>query len=132
LDHRLFSSDRRVERPRCGEKRGRGGRELRDLDRARPKCAVEITAEMTGDEDVDREAEDHDCEHGRQRRREHRAKPQAHRPRTKPTPRTVEISGGSPSFRRMFETYRSTTFEVAAPLQTWATACSRVTTRPAW
>ena len=32
------------------------------------------------------------------------ASAEAHRPSTKPTPRIVSISGGSPSLRRRFET----------------------------
>ena len=105
LDHRLRRADRRVERAGRRQQRGRGRRELRDLDRARAQRVVERPVQVTGDEHVDGRAEhDHRDERRESRPRRIDRSAKAHRPRTNPTPRTVSISGGSPSLRRRFET----------------------------
>ena len=129
LDHRLRGADRRVERAGCRQQGGRGCRELCDLHRARAQRVVLRAVQVPGDEHVDRRAEHDHRDERRKCGRDGRAQAKAHRPRTNPTPRTVSISAGSPSFRRRFETYRSTTFACASPSQIWETACSRVTTR---
>ena len=62
---------------------------------------------IAGGEDIDSRADDDDRQHDAADCGEHRAAEQrAHgqRPRTKPEPRTVSISEGSPSLRRRYET----------------------------
>ncbi len=63
--------------------------------------------EVPGNEHADRCADDdesdQDAECGRDDRSKLKRTP-SHRPSTKPTPRTVSISGGSPSLRRRYET----------------------------
>ena len=65
---------------------------------------VEASMEMAGDDDVDDRAEHDHGDHRRECRGEDRPDANAHRPTTNPTPRIVSITGGSPSFRRRFET----------------------------
>ncbi len=117
LDERLRPAGRRVERARRREQRGRRRRELRDADRPRAERAVELAAQVPRDEHVDARARAprRRASSPLPRRRSTRSA-KAHLPMTKPTPRTVSISGGSPSLRRRFETYRSTTFVVGVAL----------------
>ena len=104
LDECLRPARRRVERTRSRDQRGSGDRKLRHTDRAGAKRAVELVPLVTRDEDVDSRAEHDDCEHRRRSGGENRAEPQVHRPMMNPTPRTVSISGGSPSLRRRLDT----------------------------
>ena len=59
--------------------------------------------QMPADEQLHAGAEDDDGEHDRERRgydNTRAQRPRSHLPSTKPTPRTVSISCGSPSFLR--------------------------------
>src|SRR5260370_42693610 len=90
--------------------------------------------QVPADKDVDPDADEHDRDHDREQGGEDRARTQRaghHRPTTNPTPRTVSISGGSPSFRRRSDTQRSTAFSVAADSlpHTRSSASGRLTTR---
>ena len=107
LDRELGAAERGVQGAGCGQNCGRGSGQLRDLDGALVQRAVERTMKMPRDEHVDAGADDDDREQDPQRRRGDRPQPDrhsAHRNR-KPVPRTVSISGGSPSFARRYETY---------------------------
>src|SRR5262249_45628999 len=109
--------ERRVERARHREQRRRSRAELCDVHGPLPEGAVERPVQVAADENVDPRAENDERDEDRERRGEDRAdaeRPRHHPSSEKPTPRTVRISGGSPSFRRRYETYRSTTFRVAA------------------
>src|SRR5439155_17448060 len=107
--------------------------QLGDLHGPRVERAIEGTVEVARDEQIDAGSHDDDSEQDRERRRHDRPQPErqpAHRIR-KPEPRTVSISGGSPSFARRYETYWSTTFKLAAagPPQIRPKASGRVTIR---
>ena len=107
LDRELGAAERRVQRARRRQHGRRRSGELRNFDGARVERPVEGTVEVTRDEHVHARADDDDREQDPQRRRSDRAQPDrdpAHRNR-KPVPRTVSISGGSPSFARRYETY---------------------------
>src|SRR5262249_59254659 len=99
-----------------GQHLGSRRRQLRDFDSARVKCTVELAVEVPRDEQVDPDADDDDREYDRRRGRGDRTPPkrEAAHPSLKPVPRTVSINGGSPSFTRRYDTYRSTTFRLAA------------------
>ena len=125
-----FAAEELIARVRALLRRGRCS-QLGDLDGPRVERAIEGTVEMARDEQIDAGSHDDDSEQDRERRRHHRPQPErqpTHRIR-KPEPRTVSISGGSPSFARRYETYWSTTFRLAAAglPQTRSSASSRVT-----
>ena len=106
LDRQLCPAERRVEGAGRRQHGRRRGCELRDRDRAPAKRCVERVMQVARDEHVRRRAGARDREQDRRRRRGDRAPAQrepAHSS-TKPTPRTVSISGGSPSFARRYET----------------------------
>ena len=133
LDAKLGAAQGRVECAGSRQQRRGGRAQLGDFDCALSQRAVERAMEIAGGEDVDARAGDDDRQEDPADRGDHRAAEQrAHRqrPRTKPAPRTVSISEGSPSLRRRYETYRSTLFELAAYAlpHTRASAVSRVTT----
>jgi hypothetical protein len=75
---------------------------LSDVDCPRPQGVVKGAVEVATNQDVDAGADDDECEHDGYRRGEDRAGSERawHYRSTKPIPRTVWISGGSPSFRR--------------------------------
>ena len=101
LDRHLRPAERRVECAGRRQQRGCRRVQLRDLDRAFPQRPVERAVEMPRDEHVHDGAADDERQQDRERRRDDRSqleRPAAHRP--KPAPRTVSISGGSPSLRR--------------------------------
>ena len=64
--------------------------------------------QVAGHEHVDADTDDDDREHDRRATAARTERPSsessAHRPSTKPEPRTVSISDGSPSLRRRYET----------------------------
>src|SRR5205823_12112789 len=116
LDRELGAPKRRVQRAGRGQNGRRRSGQLRHLNGALVQRVIERTVEMTRDEDVHARADHNDREQDPERRRRDRAEPErypAHR-NMKPVPRTVSISGGSPSFVRRYETYWSTTFRLAA------------------
>ena len=71
------AADRRVERARRRQQRGRRSAQLRDLDRALPQRAVERPVQMPPDEHVDADPDHHEREQDRQRRGDDRSEPAA-------------------------------------------------------
>ena len=104
FDDRLRCADLGVERAGRGEERWSRHGQLRDLDGPKSQAVVELTMQVPRDQHVDREPEHDQGEHCCERRGEDGAKPKAHPPSMKPVPRTVEMSGGSPSLRLRFDT----------------------------
>src|SRR5437879_6263848 len=107
LDDQLSSADGRVERTWRRQQRGCGRVQLGDLDRTLPQGVIEGVMEVSCHEHADRRADDDESDQDPECGRDDRAKLKrapSHRPSTKPTPRTVSISGGSPSLRRRYET----------------------------
>ena len=106
VDHlhgELPAAERRIERAGSGQQRRRRDTEARDVHGAPAQRAIERAVQAPADERFDTHPEDDDREHDRERRGDDDActqRPGIHRPSTKPTPRTVSISAGSPSFRR--------------------------------
>ena len=110
------SRRRRVERAGRRQQRRRGRGQLRDLDRARAERAGRARwrrCRATSTSIAEPSTTTAIIVASAAARIERSA--QAHRPITKPTPRIVSISGGSPSLRRRFVTWRSTAFARAAP-----------------
>ena len=132
LDRELSPSERGVERTRRRQHRGGRCSQLGDLDGSRVERAIKGTVEMARDEQIDAGSHDDDSEQDRERRRHHRPQPErqpTHRIR-KPEPRTVSISGGSPSFARRYETYWSTTFSVTPNSLPQASATAAAEAQP--
>ena len=103
LHARIGATQGRLECTRGRQQRGRRSAQLRDGDSTAMQRAVQRVTEMTLDGYVDGDPERDDREQDRQRCRDHRPaadRQPAHAPSTNPTPRTVLISGGSPSLRR--------------------------------
>ena len=107
LDGELLAPERRLEHSRRRhEQRGSRRAQPGDLRGARSQRPVERTVELARGQDLDRRAQDHDRGDDRDRRSQcgtASERPNPH-PSLKPTPRTVAISGGSPSFRRRYAT----------------------------
>ena len=107
LHARVGATQGRLERTGRRQQRGRRRAQLRDRNGATPQGAVQRVTEVTLHHEIDGHSERDDREQDRQRGRDHRAtadRQPSHAPSLNPTPRTVSISGGSPSFRRRYET----------------------------
>ena len=107
LHARVRATQGRLERTGRRQQRGRRRAQLRDRNGATPQGAVQGVTEVTLYHEIDGHSERDDREQDRQRGRDHRAtadRQPGHAPSLNPTPRTVSISGGSPSFRRRYET----------------------------